>query len=118
MLKVALEVASWGSSQPVYIHCANGRGRSLCFAAIVMALRQGGAQAIDDIIAGIKKDRPQVHAMAAQRSLTIDVLRLHNSSDGGESIELANRADSKTELDGSVDDRSKLPSGQIVFEHV
>mmetsp|Transcript_84322 Transcript_84322/g.139576 ORF Transcript_84322/g.139576 Transcript_84322/m.139576 type:complete len:297 (-) Transcript_84322:43-933(-) len=78
LLRVAREVASWDTSQPVYVHCANGRGRSLCFAALVLVLRNGGPTTVDDAIASIKRQRPQVNAQRPQRDLVAEVLRMHN----------------------------------------
>jgi len=79
LLGVAVEVAEWGPARPVYIHCANGRGRSCCFAILVMLLREGGPTTIDEAFASIKVFRPQVKTQTAQRQLLADVMKMHQA---------------------------------------
>eukprot|EP00927_Polykrikos_kofoidii_P050074 TRINITY_DN44016_c0_g1_i1.p1 TRINITY_DN44016_c0_g1~~TRINITY_DN44016_c0_g1_i1.p1 ORF type:complete len:276 (+),score=30.39 TRINITY_DN44016_c0_g1_i1:58-885(+) len=87
LLKVAKEVAALGPTRPVYVHCANGRGRSCCFAAIVMMLRDDGPKNIDEAVAAIRCQRPQVNIGRAQRALVSSVMRLHATGD----VELAHK---------------------------
>eukprot|EP00928_Gymnodinium_smaydae_P080903 TRINITY_DN64506_c0_g1_i1.p1 TRINITY_DN64506_c0_g1~~TRINITY_DN64506_c0_g1_i1.p1 ORF type:complete len:315 (+),score=51.80 TRINITY_DN64506_c0_g1_i1:65-946(+) len=69
LLRMASEVAQLSPDVPVYIHCANGRGRSCCFAALVLLLRPGGPRNVEEAFAQIRAARPQVRVARAQRQL-------------------------------------------------
>jgi hypothetical protein len=109
MLDAARDVARLGEDQSVFVHCANGRGRSLCFAALVLALRneetmlrEGVTFALDAAIETIQKRRPQVCAQPRQRALAYEVLEMHKNCDDVElgSYEVVSRADLERPIDG------------------
>lgn len=81
LLRAARTVAAWGSSTPVYIHCANGRGRSCCFAILVILLRgssKGDLEAdIQDATQLIRQSRSQVKVSRANHALLAEVLQMH-----------------------------------------
>ena len=65
-LELVAEVAAWQAG--VYVHCANGRGRSAAVVAGVLMAR-GLADDADGAIALLKKARPGVNLSKAQRRL-------------------------------------------------
>ena len=50
----------------VYIHCAQGHGRSATLAALILAIRDGGAS-IDEAMRAMSLRRPAVHLHTVQR---------------------------------------------------
>ena len=61
---VALQLASMKS--PVYVHCAQGHGRSATLAAVTMVLR-GDERSIDGAMKSMRAARPRVHLHSIQR---------------------------------------------------
>ncbi len=53
---------------PVYIHCAQGHGRSALVAGALMCLR-GLASSADDAVARMKRARPTVNLSSSQRAM-------------------------------------------------
>jgi len=54
--------------EPVYVHCAEGHGRSGMFATAVV-LRRGFAGTVDDAITSLRVARPGIRLARAQRAL-------------------------------------------------
>lgn len=54
--------------EPVYVHCAEGRGRSGTLAAAIL-LRRGTAKGVDEAIATLRRGRPVINPSPAQRRL-------------------------------------------------
>lgn len=61
------------SAEPIYIHCAQGRGRSAMFAAALFVAK-GLASSIDDAEAMLRAVRPSVRLRPEQRRLAMEVV--------------------------------------------
>lgn len=70
LIAAAATVGSWPGG--VYVHCANGHGRSACFAALLMVLR-GDCASWRDAVAQMKTVRPLVSVHGTQAALMDDV---------------------------------------------
>jgi len=66
LIAVAAEVATWRGD--VYVHCANGHGRSACFAALLM-LQRGDSASWREALAAMKQVRPYVGVHGPQAAL-------------------------------------------------
>ena len=101
------EVAAWGSEQPVYVHCANGRGRSACVVAMVLVLR-GLATDIESAWAMIRQERPQCNIGSSQRAILMAAMQLARNENGGESATTADSTPAVTvEMSSSVTSRGQ-----------
>lgn len=77
MVALAKEVATWKGD--VYVHCANGHGRSASLAAMVMVLR-GEADSWREAFRLMRLSRPLVHIQPPQEAILDEVegeLRAH-----------------------------------------
>lgn len=70
LIAAAATVGSWPGG--VYVHCANGHGRSACFAALLMVLR-GDCSSWRDAVAQMKTVRPLVSVHGTQAALMDEV---------------------------------------------
>ena len=101
------EVAAWGSEQPVYVHCANGRGRSACVVAMVLVLR-GLATDIESAWAMIRQERPQCNIGSSQRAILMAAMQLARNENSGESATTADSTPAVTvEMSSSVTSRGQ-----------
>ena len=77
LLQFARQLQNAG--RPIYLHCAQGHGRSATLAAVLMVLRED-APTDDEAMRQMQRFRPAVHLHSVQRRDAIEAVHMATAS--------------------------------------